>query len=266
MNGLFIALIAAGVVVTALWRTPLTALVGFAPAFALLLAIYLAIPLNDLSRKFENDGRDRDLRIVSNTDKITIYPDSKICEKWEITLPAQFYYKENYYRNGRYYRWWNLDQLLAPNFLQRLRLAEHIAPLPDGYSVRGRYINEPWQKCSPEPNAHNIFVIGRLAKLPDKYGHRLWVRVRQGKKFLTVAVDRHLSQQEAGAYYKGRFLWNPLDSVVGSDIQRLAWALDDRLVPMSSLITRDYLKYTLGPRPPFSPLKTVPPIMVGRSN
>lgn len=170
---------------------------------------------NDFDRPFINDGKDNDLKVVSNTDSLHIYPDTNICYKASIT-PAAFYYSfglkhwqfylpsaKSIYKN-RYYHPYYLDE---PSVLP-IRISQYV-----DVNVSAAH---KWSLgiCKTKIN-NNLHVYMRivLVSAPDTFG--VWLRVRRGEEYVTIFREFRSSASDLGSAYPSVF-----DSEIAMDLAK----------------------------------------------
>lgn len=137
---------------------------------------------NDFDRPFINDGKDNDLKVVSNTESFYVHPNTHICSRSNITLEA-FYYMEgigeaaDYIFNGI---WGDYALDILP-----YRIYHKISP--DGTALKRRVVEHGQNFCVfGQEKYRNIYSTLRvvLVEAPDVFG--VWLRVRRGDKYITM--------------------------------------------------------------------------------
>ena len=166
----------------------------------------VASKADDTSRLFVNDGRDLDLKIVSNTDKFIIYPETYICTKFEIS-PSAIYH---------FYGLRNINDYFHPRTIGNFVIEPNNVPA----TISGQ---RSWRTNEYDPdycdkNSVNIYAKIKLTVLKTPRTYRIWIRLRQANKYMTFYKDRLLDKKDIRTSYSSTTMQWTTASFLENDI------------------------------------------------
>lgn len=183
-----------------------------------LIVVWRTAESNDFDRPFINDGKDNDLKVVSNTDSFYIYPNTYICMEGSIT-PAAFYYMFGFRHATGYFR--------KEYFSGMDVLPESAKIQVSSKGIRGsRAVSSSESVCKDNSkNLTNIHTKSRIVmvKEPDTLG--AWFRVRRGEKYITAFRKLRITDPLLGRSHP-----NPFQSQVAEDIAELRGRVRDDIL------------------------------------